>query len=327
MKLAPLNTLLGDRSPFMTAYHHFTDEPCAATRRIGVSTSLATFREHLDYFERSYRIIGLDELLLGRVPLGAMIIGIDDSYRSVLDVAVPELKRRGLPAVLFVNPGPIANKVMPFDNLVALALEQYSAGDVARAMYGHDAEASSHSDILDTLTPPHSLGSRERARTNLLRLLRTSDEELRDKYPLFLRPEDLAAVQDAGVEIGNHTMNHFHCRALTEAELRFEIAGAKDWIEQQTRRPVRGFSFPWGRELDATPLSLKVIRESGHKGIFLGEGRKRKVRPAPDIWDRTTVSESTEWLLQCARHPPPVRRLMSGLNALRGMARPASAKS
>jgi hypothetical protein len=51
---------------------------------------------------------------------------------------------------------------------------------------------------------------------------------------------------------------------------------------------VRAFSVAYGHERDLPPTVLEVLRESGHKAIFLVHARSNLVRKAPDVWYRVS---------------------------------------
>lgn len=75
------------------------------------AVSPARFREHMAVLGRGrYEVVDLAALAerLGRgAPLPANLIALtfDDGYRSVYTVALPELRRRGFPATVFVTTG------------------------------------------------------------------------------------------------------------------------------------------------------------------------------------------------------------------------------
>ena len=52
---------------------------------------------------RDYEIVGLDAVLSGNLPRRSLLITFDDGYRSFVDIALPVLRRLGLPSVLFVT--------------------------------------------------------------------------------------------------------------------------------------------------------------------------------------------------------------------------------
>jgi peptidoglycan/xylan/chitin deacetylase (PgdA/CDA1 family) len=102
--------------------------------------------------------------------------------------------------------------------------------------------------------------------------------------------KDLAAM---GVEIGNHTDTHVHCRSLTPAEHDSEIIASKARLEELSGQKVRSFSVPYGSENDLTNPLLETLRASGHEAIFLVQARSNTWRPAPDVWYRTSLHNET----------------------------------
>jgi peptidoglycan/xylan/chitin deacetylase (PgdA/CDA1 family) len=81
---------LGDCPPAQDPYHLFMP--------------IAKFVRHMDYLARHRRVVPLADLVAGRTGKGraAVAITFDDGYTSVLDEAVPVLRRHGFPATCFV---------------------------------------------------------------------------------------------------------------------------------------------------------------------------------------------------------------------------------
>ena len=83
-------------------YHRFSNT------RGKLAVTPAAFAEQLDYLERNqFRVVSLSELerflLAGeKLPQRAIVITIDDGYRSTYDVAWPLLKKHGYPATVFL---------------------------------------------------------------------------------------------------------------------------------------------------------------------------------------------------------------------------------
>jgi peptidoglycan/xylan/chitin deacetylase (PgdA/CDA1 family) len=63
----------------------------------------------------------------------------------------------------------------------------------------------------------------------------------------YLSPAQLRELSVAGFEIGCHSMTHSYMDELNDAQLRIELAEAKDRLEQITHSPVAHFSCPGGR--------------------------------------------------------------------------------
>ena len=121
--------------------------------------------------------------------------------------------------------------------------------------------------------------------------------DLSGRAPL-ITADDLKELVSLGVEIGNHTMNHVHCRSLTSAEMQTEIVAAKEKLEELSASPVRSFSVPYGHHDDLTPEILDCLRASGHVATFLVHSRSNWSKPAPDVWYRTSQHHETAQALR-----------------------------
>jgi peptidoglycan/xylan/chitin deacetylase (PgdA/CDA1 family) len=86
------------------SYHNFS--PDRSTTRMTMAK--AVFEEQMKFLkENGFRVIPLDQLLdflnfKGQVPKKAVVITIDDGWRSTYEIAFPILKKYGYPATLFV---------------------------------------------------------------------------------------------------------------------------------------------------------------------------------------------------------------------------------
>jgi peptidoglycan/xylan/chitin deacetylase (PgdA/CDA1 family) len=92
--------------------YHIVESP--QDERMHVSRE--TFRQHLDYLQMTgYNVISLKDLsdyVEGKresIPRNAVVITIDDGWRSAYTEAWPELKKRGMPFTLFIYPKIIGN--------------------------------------------------------------------------------------------------------------------------------------------------------------------------------------------------------------------------
>jgi len=84
-------------------YHHF-DEDCHSS----LCTPVSLFEEQMRYLkDKGYRVIPMRALLgflnyRNALPQKAVILTIDDGYRSAYDIAFPILKKYGFTATLFI---------------------------------------------------------------------------------------------------------------------------------------------------------------------------------------------------------------------------------
>lgn len=277
------------------AYHHFEAELGDATRYLGISTPPDTFRSHLDYYQLHFNVVGLDAVLSGDLPDRALLITLDDAYRSVAEIAAPMLRERDLRAVLFTNPRVITGPCVPLDTLLSIAASRL--GLAALAFILGISKADSFGDLITGPISRLNAAQREDLRFELLARLATHEAQLYRVLDMFLKPDQLAALADSGIEVANHTRSHVHCGALTATEIDTEIVAAKGEIEEITGRPVRAFSFPYGNERDATPAVMAAVRASGHEASFLVHARANRQRPAADTWYRTSLTDDPVYKL------------------------------
>ena len=112
-------TLKGYQTVPVLSYHNFS--PDRSTTRMTVAK--AVFDEQMKFLkENGYRVIPLNQLLdfldfKGQIPKKAVVITIDDGWRSTYEIAFPILKKYGYPATLFVYADLIvgSNKTLSWD--------------------------------------------------------------------------------------------------------------------------------------------------------------------------------------------------------------------
>jgi peptidoglycan/xylan/chitin deacetylase (PgdA/CDA1 family) len=80
----------------------------------------------------------------------------------------------------------------------------------------------------------------------------------------YLSRKQLHELSDLGVEVGSHSMTHPYLSDLEEEELKYEISGSKQALEQITGRAVHHFSCPGGR-WDSRVAS--TAREAGYRSV------------------------------------------------------------
>ena len=80
--------------------------------------------------------------------------------------------------------------------------------------------------------------------------------------------EDLRQFAAAGIELAAHTRSHANLAAIDDIDqLRDEIVGSAQQLEQWCRVPIRYFSFPYGLPVNTSQKAVDVIREAGFAGF------------------------------------------------------------
>ncbi|GHH75287.1 hypothetical protein GCM10018781_43830 [Kitasatospora indigofera] len=250
LRFAPVQPLYRARAAqrlAVLAYHGVTDPRSFGAqldrlRRLAVPVSL----------EAVQRAVAEQRPL----PPRSVLITFDDADRSVLTHALPELTRRGIPAAAFVISELIGTD-RPFWWHEAAFLARH--GGRARSIC-----TDRPSQLLPRLK---SLPDPDRRRS--LQELRVSAHR-RPPRQEQLTPEDLLALRDARVAIGNHTQGHPCLGRCDAATVRAEITGAHDALTRWLGEPPVAFAYPDGGH---DPRAEAVLDELGYRLGFLSDHR------------------------------------------------------
>jgi peptidoglycan/xylan/chitin deacetylase (PgdA/CDA1 family) len=292
-------------STVVCTLHHHVGRESAFERGLDVSTEPDAYEAQIDWMGRHFDFIDLDTLLSGRLPRHPLLLTFDDTFGSVLDVVRAVLAPRGIPSVYFINAGLLGRQAISLDSALAWAASKGGVEAVCDAI-----GVPRHATIAELIQKEMAaLSANERANVKSKVLAAFGPPDFSDRAPL-LEAADLEELPRLGVEVGNHTMTHVHCRALDTGEIEEEVIAAKARLEELSHARVRSFSVPYGHERDLTPELLAALRASGHEAIFLVHARPNRRRPAPDVWYRTSLhNEAPKELAMHLRYLPAARSM------------------
>lgn len=267
-----------------------------------------------------YEVVSLDEVLSGELPRRALLITFDDGYRSIAEVALPILRQQGLPSVFFITGESLRRDSPPLDNLLSHLCARVGIGRVGAVLDPHGRPTGTFPQLLDLLAAmPYE--RRLRIGDELAERFDLDGPRLRAESRMFLDPEDLAGLAAYGCEVANHSRTHPFCRSIVdERAARTELVEHARRLESLTARPVRAFSYPYGRRNDATPLVERALRESGHEAMFLAESRPHLTGPLGRLWNRVTLDGCPAWRVGLELELKPALR--AGRDRMRAVRRP-----
>ena len=271
------------------------------------------FTWHMELLARCFNVLSLREALAaidaGRVPPRAVCITFDDGYRSVHDLALPVLRRLGLPATVFVSSGYVGGRTMWNDRIVE-AVETLPAQELDLAEFGLGVYSlrsmPERAATLGTLTEASKyLPPQERSR--LVGRLQDLVGE-RASEGLMLTPEMVVNLDRHGIEIGAHTVSHPILTSLDDASAMQEIRDGKRELEELIGKPVTLFAYPNGKVgKDFDGRHVAMVREAGFQAAFttaVGAITRRHDRyqlPRSRPWDETPFRFALRLLQWLAR--------------------------
>ncbi|WP_313702875.1 polysaccharide deacetylase family protein [Massilia sp.] len=291
-------------------YHRVLAAPSPFLRS---EPDIGIFTWQMELLARCFNVLSLREALAaidsGRVPPRAVCITFDDGYRSVHDLALPVLRRLGLPATVFVSSGYVDGRNMWNDRIVE-AVETLPAEELDLAEFGLGVYSlrtiPERTATLGSLTEASKyLPPQERSR--LVGRLQTLVGE-RSSEGLMLTPEMVVNLDRNGIEIGAHTVTHPILTSLDDASAMQEIRDSKRELEAIVGKPVTLFAYPNGKVgKDFDQRHVAMVREAGFQAGFTTavgaitrhHDRYQLARSRP--WDETPMRFALRLLQWLAR--------------------------
>jgi peptidoglycan/xylan/chitin deacetylase (PgdA/CDA1 family) len=328
----PLRLADGYR-PLVLGYHRVVENFAESVRHDMASMliSAAMFERHLDFLGRHFKFVSLDEVGEA-VRLGIQFahpvaaITFDDGYADVFEHAVPILKRKGIPAAVFVVTDLVGGSAWQVhDKLYHLIEKGFSCWDKPRReLHGvlNDLGLPA-SDILRGRT---AVKSPLRAVSALLpnlaledvhRVMRSLECHVGNGFvgvPRTMTWPMLRQMRDDGFIVGSHTRRHVSLPKESPMTRYDELRGSKLAIEEKLGGPVDYFAYPGGH---FTPEVVDALARCGYRYGYTACPHHDPRHPELTIerlllWQGSSINADgafSEAILGCQAHDlwPPAR--------------------
>ncbi|MDP4218094.1 MAG: polysaccharide deacetylase family protein [Bacteroidota bacterium] len=248
--LLPVGMLKRMAPRLLLPYHHLvSDEEVLHVKHLYPYKNIAQFSADLDTLLRHFRPVAADEVAAAvrggkALPRNAFLLTFDDGFRQVAEIIAPILLAKGVPAVFFVNPAFLDNRLLFYRCKISLVIEalmqkkgqpqlwtacgeilgQAAAGLISRIKKIDNL----NQDLLERLAP-------------LLEL--SFDEYLRNKRP-FLTSAEAWELQKKGFTIGAHSWDHPYYDLIPEEEQRRQTLESMEYVREKFAPSYNLFSFP-----------------------------------------------------------------------------------
>lgn len=268
----------------------------------------ARFDELLGWVKAWFNVLPLDaaiqQLHDGSLPARAAALSFDDGYADNHDVALPLLKKHGLPCSFFVATGFLDGGRMWNDTLIeSVRLSRLPTLDLRGLVDGRGDELGQH-----------ALGDTASRRTALGKLIErvkylppeprvacvdaiAARAEVSPPDDLMMSSGQVRALRAAGMQIGAHTVSHPILAKLSTQTASDEIAHSRSVLQTLLGERVGLFAYPNGKPgTDYLPaVHPGIVRELGFDGAVStqwgasgrGDDPFQVKRFTP--WDRTRL--------------------------------------
>ena len=321
-------------APLVIGYHRVVDDVAAAakTDMQTMLTSRAMLERHIDWIGRHFQFVSLDDvgdrIERGEAfPRPAAAVTFDDGYRDVYEHAVPMLKRKGIPATMFVVTDLVGRSGWQVhDRLYHLLDKAYGSwkdpwigltrlcadADVrATDIPGMRAASRNPYSAVTTILPALSQADADR----LMAVLDAQVGNGTAAVPRTATWEMLEDMHRDGFTIGSHTKTHVWLAHESPERGFDEVAGSKLEIERRLGAPVRHFAYPGGQ---FTPQVVGLVARAGYRFAYTACEHQDAAHPELTIrrlllWEGSSIGADGRFssaILDCQTHRlwPPARR-------------------
>jgi peptidoglycan/xylan/chitin deacetylase (PgdA/CDA1 family) len=253
--------------PLVVGYHRVVEDfgVSAASSIAPMLVSVRTFERHLDWIGRRYEFVTLNDLAAWtegakRFDRPVAAITFDDGYADVYHHAFPILKRKGIPAGVFVVTDLVGiSGLQTNDELYLLLSDAFSRWRdprrrLVRLLRGLHipvpvlkkidvaaADSLRATGLLIKNLPRAEMGRVIEAFRAEAEIHESAMEKLRS-----MSWEMLREMSRSGVTVGSHTRTHAFLTLETRKKVIDETQGSRVELERRLGTPIKHFAYPCG---------------------------------------------------------------------------------
>jgi peptidoglycan/xylan/chitin deacetylase (PgdA/CDA1 family) len=307
--------------PVVVGYHRVVED-FAASAAWSIPSMLVSTRmleRQLDWIGRRYRFVSLDDMQAvenGSQHRNCAAVTFDDGYRDFYDHAFPLLKRKGIPAAVFVVTSLLGtDEVQDHDRLYLLLSKKFGERPFRAAAYSEFLQSAAiwlpgpiprtAYQATRALLEGLSQESLHRLIAALMAQSDVSETEFRQFVSMTWDMTD--RVRRAGITIGSHTRSHVLMTNEGLSRLTEEAAGSKAEIESRLGGRTEHFAYPSGCFDDE---AVAAVASAGYRFAYTVCRHRNSMYPQLTIprvllWERSSLDSAGEFagaVLDCQVH-------------------------
>lgn len=237
----------------------------------------------LDELKRSVQVLTLGEFCRQRMEgrrdwRGTCVLTVDDGYRDFYEVAYPELKKRNLPATLFVATGVLhpgiwlwwdAIRYMIDRTALTSATIAFSGGTLHLDLTTEEAKHNSWARVGTVCSQVSTKQKREIVR-RLIKQLNVSVPDHPPENYQGCSVAELNSMAEHGITFGSHTVTHPILTRCDPQEWQNEIIESHDHLVSLSKGYVKIFAFPNGTRGDYSEAIVQFLEKQGFESAVVG---------------------------------------------------------
>jgi peptidoglycan/xylan/chitin deacetylase (PgdA/CDA1 family) len=241
-----------------------------------LAVSAHNFENQIQIIKKKFKIIRLQDLITNlksnEIIDNSVIITFDDGYSDNYEFALPILEKYQVPATFFISTGYVGSKnEFWWDKLEPIFLSDSKLPSNLELKIGSVIYRWTNCYKNGHLIYEELLGILKRQSFDIIQ---STLEQLsnwiglnynhREQYRALNADELIKLSQNPMFEIGSHTINHCILANESQEIQQREISDSKLFLEKLINVEIHSFSYPFGKNVDFSNLTSKVVKESGY---------------------------------------------------------------
>ena len=236
----------------------------------------------LRWFQARYELVtvgagvaALDGAAKGR---SLLALSFDDGYRDNHRVLLPLLERNRGCATVYLESRPLDERAVNWSHKYFWILARCGAAEFVLHFEKHSRDLRTFHALNQIVTedrvdPRYHLKlvlkydaepfERDRVLDAIFAELGGDERAFADA--LYMTWDEARALQQAGVELGGHTVGHQILAKLDPPTQQREIEGGAAAMRRELGRDSPSFAYPWGRRWDFDQHSVEAVRRAGYR--------------------------------------------------------------
>lgn len=234
----------------------------------------ATFRRQLEYVQRHFSVLPLEEALErleeGSLPENAATLTFDDGTQNLLTHAAPVLRELGLPAAVFLATGLMGSDNALWPDRLWLAFARTDASEIDLTPIGLERQALNTADergkaYAAAVHRLKELPDKERLAQldSIIDVLGLDGSADPGPFRMLTWAEAHELAGDGSISLYPHTVTHPILSTCPDDKVESEITESCLAIERETGRKPLVFAYPNGRAQDFDDRAKTVLRRLG----------------------------------------------------------------
>lgn len=270
---------LSGKKLLLPLYHAVSDEDLKHTKHVYSVRNTKQFKEDIDFILKHYKPIDIDTLVNSvsnnkLLKENSVLFTFDDGLKEISEVVAPILKKKGIPAVFFINSGFIDSNNLFYRHKASLLIEEISTKNISGS-------------VVDDISTKLKIETKDKRKLikQILKIAYNSknvldeiaqiidmdfDIFLKDSQP-YLTHNQITRLIDQGFTVGAHSIDHPEYYKIPFSEQVRQTEESQQFMRKEFNTKYNLFAFPF-TDYKVTKQFFESIYSSTNPKVDLSFG-------------------------------------------------------